>query len=981
MVLLFIAGFCFSTGHAYETPILSIDTGGHMATIKDMKFTRDGRYIISAANDKTVRVWDLETGEIARVIRGQIGPGTEGKFYGADLSPDNRYLALGGWFDDARAHVPCCGDIRLIDFQSGEIIRLLQGHTSVIDAVAFSDDSRRLISASKDLTARIWDVETGTTLHTLSGHGDDIYAVAFSPDGKRAATGSNDDVIRLWDARTGKLIRELTGHTGDVRSLVFTPDGRYLVSGSKDKTIRLWDGRTGAFIKELAKQGSFVSHLSVAPDGRSVLTGHSCTFDAIEYINNVFSIPDGRKLVSFSMHDNIALATAISPDGSLAATGGGDNEIYVWDIHTGKVKQKFVGKGQIAWSVGFAKDGKTIAWGKTFSREDDALYQVRGRLEQSFRLSEAVGEYRLSLGNPIDRDTDYIRAVESAGGVSIRTRNGKVHPTLDIRKNGTLKHEITRDRGNFYCQTLTPDGKTIIAGTSWDLLAFDSETGKELREFIGHTGVVWGLAVSPDGKWVVSGAADQTVKLWDIDSGKNLLTIFHGTDNEWVAWTPEGYYDSSVKGDQYIGWHLNRGKDRSALYYSASQFADKFRKPLVAGAYLETNGNLERALLLAEKRKPGRQRFDKTDSDDIATLLPPKVFFISPQSDMLTSDGQVCIKAGAESLTDAPVTDIWLVLNGRQTRSIKRKNKSLEPVKKLSGAKAFLDECFQLEDGQNQIALFAATQDATSPPQTLRVTRKLKGKKEDDLFKPNLYLLSIGVSRYANSSYNLKVAHRDAEAVVSSFSAQKGRLYRDVHAKLLTDQQATADNILDGLDWILRQSTQRDVSVIFVAGHGENDDAQNYYFIPHDGNLDRMRRTCVKWFDFQDVVSRLPSKTLMMVDTCRSGNITGSRRSGASDITEALRELMKASPGLVVMAASTGREASIEKAEWGHGAFTKALVEGLKEFRADYNRNGSLEIKELDLYVTERVKQLTDGRQHATTEIPKIMPNFPIAVK
>jgi len=85
--------------------------------------------------------------------------------------------------------------------------------------------------------------------------------------------------------------------------------------------------------------------------------------------------------------------------------------------------------------------------------------------------------------------------------------------------------------------------------------------------------------------------------------------------------------------------------------------------------------------------------------------------------------------------------------------------------------------------------------------------------------------------------------------------------------------------------------------------------------------------------------------------------------------------------GAVVMTASTGSEFSIERPEWGHGAFTKAVIEGLKEFRADFNTNGSIEIKELDLFVTERVKELTGGRQHTTTEIPQTLPNFPIAVR
>ena len=114
-----------------------------------------------------------------------------------------------------------------------------------------------------------------------------------------------------------------------------------------------------------------------------------------------------------------------------------------------------------------------------------------------------------------------------------------------------------------------------------------------------------------------------------------------------------------------------------------------------------------------------------------------------------------------------------------------------------------------------------------------------------------------------------------------------------------------------------------------------------------------------------------------MVDTCHSGSVTGKRR-GISDMTDALRELVHTESGVVVMTASTGMEVSHERAEWGHGAFTKALIEGLKG-KANYNRDNTVDIKELDLYITNREKELTNGSQHPTTEIPKTLPNFPVA--
>jgi len=143
--------------------------------------------------------------------------------------------------------------------------------------------------------------------------------------------------------------------------------------------------------------------------------------------------------------------------------------------------------------------------------------------------------------------------------------------------------------------------------------------------------------------------------------------------------------------------------------------------------------------------------------------------------------------------------------------------------------------------------------------------------------------------------------------------------------------------------------------------------------------INKLIRTGVKRFDFQDVLSSLPSKVIFLVDTCHSGDVTG-KRGGIEDMTSALRELVNSESGGVVMSASTGKETSQERSEWGHGAFTKALIEGL-EGKADFDMDNTVDIKEIDLFITKRVKVLTNGSQHPTTEIPKTMPNFPIVYK
>ena len=166
-----------------------------------------------------------------------------------------------------------------------------------------------------------------------------------------------------------------------------------------------------------------------------------------------------------------------------------------------------------------------------------------------------------------------------------------------------------------------------------------------------------------------------------------------------------------------------------------------------------------------------------------------------------------------------------------------------------------------------------------------------------------------------------------------------------------------------------------------MAGHGVNDDRGNYYFLTHEAELDRLRRTAVKWREFEDLISGLNSKVLFFVDTCHSGNIYTARRGVASSILDAIQSLKDAGAGTVIFSATTGRGFSYEDEKLGHGAFTQAVIEGLDRLRADFDSDGQITIKELDLYITRRVKKLSHKRQKPTTIIPAAVPDFPIYVK
>lgn len=192
----------------------------------------------------------------------------------------------------------------------------------------------------------------------------------------------------------------------------------------------------------------------------------------------------------------------------------------------------------------------------------------------------------------------------------------------------------------------------------------------------------------------------------------------------------------------------------------------------------------------------------------------------------------------------------------------------------------------------------------------------------------------------------------------------------------------TRDNIVDALDWIRTQTTAKDVAMIFFAGHGVNDALNRYYFCPHNFNLERQSSTGVGMNDTKSTVENIAGKVVLFVDSCHSGNVFGTSktRGNLADINGFVDELSSAENGAIIFAASPGRQVSSENSAWNNGAFTKALVEGLYG-KVEVAGKGKVTINSLDLYISERVKELTKGQQTPTTAKPSTVPDFPVALR
>jgi WD40 repeat protein/serine/threonine protein kinase len=542
---------------------------GHSDWVSSVSLSSDGRYGLSGSADRTLKHWDLSTGECLRTLSGHAEWITS-----VCLSEDGE-VALSGSADRT---------LKLWDLNTGECLRTLQGHSNWVLAVCLSADRGYALSAGGDGRLRLWGLESGNCLGDFGEHGGPALCLAWGRDRRHVLSGGRDKLLRLWDVDAGQCLQTFPGHADKIQAVALSRDGRHALSGSADRTLKLWELESGRCLQTLRGHAGGVLAVSLSADGRHALSGGG------DRTVKLWRLADGACLYSLAGHVGAVFAAGLTGDGRLALSGSGDKTVRLWRLPA-------------AWAAPYLvsrvlpSETALAAW-TDFER---ALAQAREALERG----DAV------------RSARWVREARSLPGHGGRPEAvnqwGRLYAALPrtTLQGGWEARTFAEHLDAVTTVCLSGDGTYALSGSAdRTLKLWDLATGQCLRTFVGHHAEVTSACFSADGQHVLSGSTDRTLRLWKVATGR-CLDVYeaHADVVTSVSLSADGCHALSGSADRTVRlWDvwtdrcLRTLEGHADAVYSVSLSADG-RHALSGGAQFLIRNQSERLFTAGQLRR------------------------------------------------------------------------------------------------------------------------------------------------------------------------------------------------------------------------------------------------------------------------------------------------------------------------------------------------------------------------------------------
>jgi WD40 repeat protein len=579
------------------------DVKGDAGAALAVAYSPDGKQVVCSTWDGAVKVWDASTGQEIRTLKAPTPQYLTMKFESVAYSLDGKRVVAGRGesspglqvWDAATGqeivslnphiNVTCFalhpdgthivfgtgeGSLEIWDATTGQEAVILQRLEAIGSecGASFSPDAKFVISGSFNAQLTVWDVSTGQKALTLRG----AYHGYFSPDGKRIAGGSSGGTLKVWDAATGREALVLKGyHVGPA----FTPDGKHIVGGSFDRTLTSWNARTGQQLFSRKEPSEAIASWSLS----SAITRHyqDGSYDSVVPVWN-------------SSRTRMELLKRKRPPRSVPSGTVPDREYDPLKPLTVNARRNWnwgeafsdqAGR-QIAGSPALSLEGRSYSW-PVLSPEGNRI--LSQSLSGALRICDVATDQvirtlsdvpRAASDVPGGRFDQFIGLAFSDDGRQVAGTSGDLSVWDTATGKKTFYHQGRVGSSEALSLAFSPDGKRLVSGSSNGALTVsDLSTGKDMLNFKGHTGNVFGVAFSPDGKRIVSGCSwDGTVKVWDATTGEKLLScevpLMGGAPLslvESVGFSPDGEQILCVTLDRMVKfWNETTGHETLTLH-------------------------------------------------------------------------------------------------------------------------------------------------------------------------------------------------------------------------------------------------------------------------------------------------------------------------------------------------------------------------------------------------------------------------------